>query len=305
VVHPDHFSNSDIEKIVRAQQLDYIGVSHLEQLRASCKPPVPFYPDRRAHAATTRFLIQEGLESIFRPDKHMSMAMGFVDKPRAKELIESMLLTRSSLEWINSSLRRMQITSTVQAVDYYRFYYFNLDLVDPDAIKAFMLNRAVVPVTNDPNEQRLNELYRQAMLQSERVQSAQMAITPFAGIMSLMRRGIMPSSINLSRIVTATRLAAVIRTDEAVMMGKAGDSRDYAFVVKMMSEVMQEVGEVSEDLQVGLNKLLLKTEARRIPTLQELSDGHHTVDLQPIDVKGEQVDAEPERGDDNSSGSDE
>jgi hypothetical protein len=295
VVHPNRLTNDQIEQMVKAQELDYIGKPHLEHLRATCTPPNPFYPERADHAMSTRFLLREKLEVIFRPDRDMSLATQLLEQPRAKELIESMLIAGSNSQWIYASLKRMGIKATVQAVDYYRFYYFNLDHINPDQLRAFMLARTAMPVTDDPHEQMLNEYYRHSILQGERVQMANMAITPYAGMLSLMRRGLLPANVEIPRLAAATRLTAMIKTDEAMMAGKSAQSRDYSFVVKVMSEVMQETGEVEEGLQEGLTKLILKTDQKRIPNIKELSDGHHTVDLQPIDAEGEVVDGERKR----------
>ena len=294
VVHPDRLTDDDIGKLVRAQQLDFIGPSYLQQLRAKCKPPNPFYPEKKNHRQTTRFLLKEKLEAIFQPDPDMFRAMRFLDKPRAKELIESMAIAGSTTKWIHVSLKRAGFDSTEQAVEYYLFYYFNLSLVDSNELQAFMMHRCDSPVTMDPGEQRLNEHYARAMLRSERVQAANMAVTPYAGLLSLLRRGIMPSNVQISRIVSATRLTATIKADEALLEGKSGMSRDYAIVAKAMSEILQETGEVEEGLQEGLSRLVLKTDERRLPNVKQLSGGHHTLDLQPpIDTEGEPVHGEP------------
>jgi len=294
VVHPDRLTDDDIGKLVRAQQLDYIGPTYLGQLRARCKPPNPFYPEKKSHRQSTRFLLKEKLDTIFRPDQDMFRAMRFLDEARAKELIEAMALAGSTTQWIHVSLKRMGFDSTGQAVEYYLFYYFNLGLVDREELQAFMMNRAYQPVSMDPGEQRLNECYARAVSRGERLQAANMPVTPYAGLLSLLRRGIMPSNVQISRIVSATRLTATIKADEALLEGKSGMSRDYAIVAKAMSEILQETGEVEEGLQEGLSRLVLKTDERRLPNVKQLSGGHHTLDLQPpIETEGEPVHGKP------------
>jgi hypothetical protein len=292
VVHPNGYTNEDIKSIAQTQQLDYMGAPHLECLRKDCKPPVPFYPGKKGHVASTRFLVKEKLEAIFRPDKDMLLAMKLLEHPQAKELIESTSLSGASAEWTHALLRRQQINSSVAAVEYYRFYYFNMSLIDPEERKAFVMNRAAaIAPSNDPVEQSLNDCYRRAMWDSERMQAARTSVTPFSEMLAIMRRGIMPTNAQLSRIFTASRITAAVRADEALQAGRPAELRDYVYAAKMFSEILQDVGEVGEDLQEGLAKLILKTEDKQLPTIHELSDGHHTLSLEPvIETEGESVD---------------
>lgn len=298
VVHPNGYTNEDIKNLSRAQQLDYMGEPHLECLRKDCRPPSPFYPTKKGHLASTRFLVKEKLEAIFRPDKDMLLAMKMLDNPHAKELIESITLAGASAEWAHAMLRRQEIGSSVQAVEYYRFYYFNMNLVDPEERKAFVMNRAAAPSpTTDQYEQSLNDCYRRAMWDSERMQAARTSVTPYSGLLALMRRGIMPTNAQLSRIFTASRLTAAVRADEALQAGRPAELRDYVYAAKMFSEILQDVGEVGEDLQEGLAKLILKTEDKALPSINDLSGGHHTLSLEPvIETEGESVDGSGKDG---------
>jgi hypothetical protein len=298
VVHPNGYSNEDIKNLSQAQQLDYMGAPHLECLRKECKPPAPFYPGKKGHIASTRFLVKEKLEAIFRPDNDMLLAMKMLGNPHAKELIESSTLAGASSEWTHALLRRQKINSSVMAVEYYRFYYFNMNLIDPEERKAFVMNRAAaIPPSNDPVEQSLNDCYRRAMWDSERMQAARTSVTPYSGLLALMRRGIMPTNAQLNRIFTASRITAAVRADEALQAGRPAELRDYVYAAKMFGEILQDVGEVGEDLQEGLAKLILKTENRELPSIHDLSGGHHTLSLEPvIETEGESVDGSGKDG---------
>lgn len=297
VVHPNQYTSENIKDIVQAQQLDYMGIPHLETLRGKCRPPNPFYPEKIGHVPSTRFLLREKLEAIFRPSSDMIMAMRMLDNPQAKELIESTTLAGASAEWTHALLRRQKVECTLQAVEYYRFYYFNLSLVDAEERKAFIMNRSFAAPSVDPTEQALNVCYQRAMFESERMQAARMSVTPYSGLLALMRRGIMPSNAQLSRIFTASRITAAVKADEALQAGRAAEFRDYVTGAKMFGEILQDVGEVGEDLQQGLAKLVLQTENKEVPNIHDISGGHHTLSLEPvIEAKGESVDGTGEDG---------
>jgi hypothetical protein len=270
-------------------RLDFIGMPYMERLRATCVPPNPFYPEKPAHIPSTRFLIREKIESIFRPnDQHMATAVRLVDNPRAKELIESMVITRSSAVWICTALRRIGVDASTESIERYQHYYFNINLIDRDDLETLMLSRGEEE-TKDRDEQRLNYNYQRILKTTRRVQSARMAVTPLAGMMNLMRDGLMPSGVEVSRIAAATRTAAIVKTNDCLHQDTPERGRDFAYIAKMMSEVVQEVGDVEDDLQEGLTKLILKTDNQPTPHIRELTDGSHTLQLEPIEAEGETV----------------
>jgi hypothetical protein len=51
---------------------------------------------------------------------------------------------------------------------------------------------------------------------------------------------------------------------------------------KMMTEIAEQVGTVDDDLQRGLEKLVLATDVGDVPHIDQLSAGNHTLDLQPL-----------------------
>ena len=294
IVHPDGFTDEQVRNLTEAQHLDYVGGPYMARLRAICIPPNPFYPENSAHMPSTRFLLKEKLEDIFRPDKDMRIATRLVDQPRAKDLIETMLITHASFVWIRTALKRIGVEATIVSLELYRFYYFNLKILNADELKSILAMRGEPQSTSDPYEQRFNRHYAAAVADSESLQAARMAVTPFAGIMQLMRHGIMPPNVEVNKLVAATRLAALVRTSDSLHTNDPDKARDYAFIAKMMSEIAQDVGDVEEGLQEGLTKLILKTDTRALPNIKELSDGSHTLDLQPIEAEGETIDVKSE-----------
>jgi hypothetical protein len=289
IVHPDGLTNEKIRNIVKMQQLDFLGTPYLDNLRQSCVPPTPFYPENPRHAPSMRFLLREGLDIIFRPTEDMRLATKLLDTPRAKELIESMRITGSSNIWIDAALRRNNIKSSVAALELYVAYYFNLDLVDPDELDALISKRMETgETTKDRDEQQCNYHYREAMKRGQRLQGARAAITPFAGMLGLIRRGLMPPNMEITKIAAAARNAALLQATDT-MFTNPEQSRDYAIIVKVMGDLIQQVGDVEDDLREGLAKMMVGTDPKATPNIKELSAGEHTLDLQPIDTTGEVV----------------
>jgi hypothetical protein len=100
--------------------------------------------------------------------------------------------------------------------------------------------------------------------------------------MSTLRMGILPSNVDICKLAAAARSAALVGAVECTMAKKPDAARDYTLAAKMLTEILDQIGNVDEELQAGLSKLILATDDRPIPHIKQLSGGEHTVDLQPI-----------------------
>lgn len=279
----------EVEEVLRTQQLDDIGLEYLETLRVSCVPPTPFYPNDELHFSSQRFLIREGIQGLFLPDSHAECAMKLLTTPRAKELIETSLICRSTPAWIAAVLnRKAGIPATPEAVQAYKNFFFDTDLVDSHELKTILRKRMELIDVYDTHQQVLKTIAWKTGYSDPRRVSAEMAITPLAGMMNEMRLGLMPANIELSNVATAARLAASVGCLEGLMRGERPDRcRDLAQTAKLMHEMLETVGDPESKLQADLRSLALQTDAEPIPPIRQLTGGNHTVDVQPIDDREE------------------
>lgn len=293
VVHPDKYDNERVRSIVKYQELDFMGEPYLDHLRLACVPPNPFFPEDERHRPSQRFLLREQIHTIFHPDEHMKCAWTLLGRPRAKEIIEHMTITQATPAWICSALRRCGYEATPTSIERYQHYFFNLSDINRRDLEATLVKRGVSDKSTDPDEQAFNNALVAANKRDVRVLSAQAAVPALAGMMNQIRMGIMPSNMEVSRIVKATQVVASARALETALDYRASQSRDFGFVSKMMTEILESVGDLEEDLQEGLRGMTLRTEDREVPTVKELTDGSHTLDVQPI--IDEEVEANVER----------
>ena len=285
LVHPDDYPDSEIEEILRLQQLDNIGLEYIERLRNECTPPTPFYPFDELHFKSQRFLIREGIRSLFIPDSDADCAMKLLTTPRAKETIETSLICFSASAWIAAVLtRRLGVPATSDAIEIYKHLFFNINLVDSHELKTILRKRVSQVEVYDTHQQVLKTIEWKTGYTDPRRLSAEMAITPLAGMMNEMRMGLMPTNVELAKVASAARLAATVGCLEGLARGERPDRcRDLAHTAKLMHEMLETVGDPESDLQSSLQLLRLQTEAEPIPSIEQLSAGHHTVDVQPID----------------------
>lgn len=286
VTHPDEYTDEGIRMLVKLQKLDFVSMQHLQRIRRETVPPVPFYPDDPNHAPSVRFLTKERIYSLYhyKNDDDATIAIKLLDHPRGKEVTESMLASGMEPIWIVSMLRRVNFQATTRSIELYKHYYFNTDIIDSTELRATLMMRVALD-TEDPGD-RDAMVYKNAYEKAAKADIASLtgtsSLSPFARILSMMKLGIMPTSVQVSRIATIARLAATVRSAESSLLGHSERARDFALTAKLMNELMDSVGDVSSDLQRSLMGMTLDTESTPVPTIDSLTKGNHTVDLLPV-----------------------
>lgn len=291
LVHPERHSDDHIRGLVRMQGLDFIGKPYLQRIRSVCVPPIPFYPDDINHRPSYRFLRKERMELLFHPNEDMEAATFLLGEPRAKEVLESMLIARSEPAWVARNLRKVGYGVSADAVSQYKFHYFNVDMLDANELRALVMSRCVGDESADPDEQRLNAASIKAARYDSRVLTSQMQVGPLAAVINQVRMGVLPTNIELGRLISAARTVAVAGAMEAVMDRAPTPAREYALVAKLFTEVLEQVGVAEKDLQQGLSGLLLSTEQDAVTHIDALTAGEHTMDLQVIET-AEEIDVD-------------
>lgn len=299
VTHPDNYGDAQIRNLVKLQHLDFLGIAHLGRLRASCTPPTPFYPEDPLHRQSQEFLMRERIRSLYytNEDPDALAAVKLLDHPRGKEMTEQMLFSGSEPLWISSMLRRVQFSATPRAVQLYQHYYYNTKLVDNTELRAIMGMRAELEVNGlDSDESSYKAAYKLASKSNIGNLQTNNTLSPFSRILSMIQVGIMPTGAQVSRIATAGRTAAVVKSLENTLLGRAEQARDFALTAKLLNELLESVGDASGDLQKSMMSMVLDTDATEIPSIGKLTSGDHTVDLLPEQVRQEMM-ADEDDGD--------
>jgi hypothetical protein len=236
-------------------------------------------------------LIAEGLKPLFLPTDKMREASSLLRNSKAKEIVESSVIVKSTPEWICAMLRRHAVHVSPQAVELYCRYYFDIARLDVSEIRALIEQRATVDEVEDSDQLSLERNLSIARRSDPRKMAARAGVSPIAGILHQMRYGVIPSSLELSSLLKYAQISAMAQTAENVVGGSAERSRDFALVSKMLTELGELVATPEEDLLVGLQKLTIKTDLESIPVIHQLTAGNHTTDIQPEKI----VDERPKR----------
>jgi hypothetical protein len=290
VTHPGKYANEHIRTLVKLQKLDFLGARHLDKIRKDCVPPTPFYPEKKTHHPSQRFLRKEKIYSLYHRDDDSICAMTILDNAKYKELVETMILSEAEPSWICGALKKQGFKATPKAIKMFEHYFFNIGKMDQVQINALFEARTgfLELDKDDPDERLISNGHHKAAKYSSQSLTAYMAIKPFAKAMNLMRLGYMPD-IDIGRVLSMGRTAAALRTVDSVMAGKSKSAVDYGMTTKMLSEIMENIGDVGADLNDAIMRMTLQQDTTTIPTIEELSGGDYTQDLLPIEAEGESV----------------
>lgn len=312
LVHPDNHSNKSISKILDQLGLDFISDEYVTGLRDRLARPMPFYPKEGTHSPSQRFIIRHGLREIFRPGTDMKIALAILEYPRAKEFVESMLLSHAPPLAIAGAVSRSRGVATTKAsIDLFRHYFWNTELLDSTQFRTLLTFRQEGGgASGDEGEDKLSKA-QMAMVRASkkagyldpRRLAADLPFSPITALMSQMRMGMMPSKMELANVLQQAQVASALKAAEASMYGSDMDSHraaNFAIVAKTMTDILEKVVKPDENLHEDLRKIALRTDPRGLPTIQQLSDGNHTVELQP--VKGTHDDATISGGSDEEDG---
>lgn len=297
IVRHEHYTDEQIVEICREQELDVLGGFYVRKLRTELVVPVPFYPEVRSHVESFRFLLRHGLVPLFHPDRHMQIATRLLGYPRAKEQIETMLISRAPMGWVGAALTKEGYKSTPEAIKLYKAHYFDIDILDVTQLRAALRLRMETSAagSTDPDVTRAQAAYERAKRHDPRIAAANAPIASLAAMVAALRIGIRPDANALANLAATSRTMAVLRMIEAATRDGFDDAlraAQWAAVAKVSGDILQDVGSPEADFNSKLMSVTMQTEESAVPMLDVLSGGNHTGE---IEKRGED-DAEPEPG---------
>lgn len=293
--HPDKYNDEKIEGVCKELGIDWLGPRYIEKLKRQLHPPIPFYPEDPLHLPSQSFLRKEMISKIFNPDKSMRRALEILDKPRIRELVEALVISGAPHEELVRALnRRFNGGCSIEAIDLYRHYFWNIDLLDATEFRALLqLRFSATPSDLDQTSVQQSLALKRASFLDARMVASKLPASPITAILAQMQLGVLPKEIPIADVMTRTRDAAALRAYEAVMNGGpngANMAQAFSMTASVMNEMIETVVKPEDKLNQELRGMLLKTDNKVVPLLQSVTGGAHTTELQ---VKSEEpVDAE-------------
>jgi hypothetical protein len=232
---------------------------------------------------------------LFHKDDFVRKAFQIVEWPRVKEYVEAMLMTTAPkhfiAQWVS---RNLDFECDREVIQKYAKYFWDLNLLDTSELRALLQMRfESLDKHPDPEIKEQARAFKSVGYRDARRLAADMPFSPISSILVQLRMGILPNHIDVSRILKKTREVTSIKLFEAVTSNNKGDSSkafDLSVVMEKMNVVLESMGQPAEELKEQLAAIALHTDTSTIPTIHQLSQGQHTVEVAPIGTTDELTD---------------
>lgn len=286
LLHPQGYDNAQIKEMLEDVQLDYVSDRYVERLRGGLRPPTPFYPTDVRHSPSQRFLLEKGLTWVFRPDVAGQQAFKILERPRVKEFVEAMLTSGAPTAAIAAAATRQRgFSCNALTIARYKSFFWDTDLLDSTELRALLQLRVDSLASHpDAQVQAQHGAVKRAYYNDARRAAAELPFSPLSALVAQMRMGLMPTRVDLAKVIEQGMNFAAIRVFEAASNNNKGDAVNafnYALTLEKLAVVHEKVTKPEEDLHNELARIALRTEDVSIPSLQELSGGNHTIEVTP------------------------
>jgi hypothetical protein len=287
IVHPDAYATEDIRQQVQNEDLDWLSNDYIDWVRTRIPVwPDPFYPFDRLHLPSSQFIYQEKINRAFHQDLAMKAAGELKDKPRVREFIESMMLAQVPHAAIAAYVGRVHRTyCTLEVLEVYKHYYWNIDLLDSDMMRVLLQWRVENAANNIPVFKGMLRALRGSYYKSARKIAADLPHSPAAAALAQMRLGMSGNQQDLQDILRDIRNVGSRRSLEAAYQDGPGDSQkavNYMNLARGSEEMLQMTSNPQSQMLSQLESIALRTDPRALPHVKALSAGQHTVDLAPL-----------------------
>lgn len=278
--------------------LDYVSLDYLQRVRKKLgKRPEQFFPEDPSHTASTKFLIEQKLLRIFRPDGNMRTATAILEFPRVREFVEAMLLTGAPLQAICNRAEVFRVLHlSPPALEAYSHYYWNIALLDSSQMRILLRLRREQMVEHADLKDRPKGTVTEAYYKDARKLAADFPHNPVVALMVQQRMGFRMGKEELVLLLQEARTMGAQRAVEAAYNDGPGDFQKYAHYangVRVLTDVLEVAVKPEENLHQQLAAFQLETDNRPLPTVHQLSSGQHTADLEPTQEQDDGTERDP------------
>ena len=298
LLHPTGHSDEEVKQLLIEKELDWVSGEYIARVRKTLKPPMHFFPRDSAHGPSFFYLCQEGVNRMFFPDPDTKQALSFLKMPRVKEFLESMIISGAPEIPLASHVSKLaHFNCTVSAVQQYKHYFWNIDLVSSTQMRMLVQLR-FEDAADQPEFKNHKSILKGAYYKDPKKIAAELPQSASAALMAQMRMGAsVPKSLDLGAHIKHARNIAVLKAEEAGHQDGQMDSQrmlNFANAARLLTEMEELVTNPDSELREELQAIPLQNDLRPLPLLTQLSAGQYTAELAPLkDPKHEQP--EPDR----------
>jgi hypothetical protein len=305
VSHPHKYPVDEIQERLIDEGLDFISPVYLTRVRSKLKLPKPFRPEDPHHTPSLAFILKTGINRLYMPDLSMKIAQDVLACARAKEFVETALISRAPMAAIAHMVtKHFQVYCTSGALEVYHHYFWNTDLFDTIQLQVLLSMRAEIAEKYIPEFKGHAQVLRSAYFRDARKVAAEMPYSPMGAMLAQTRLGFAPTRSEVSLRMMEAKSLALLRACEALQRGGPHDSQNALNNItsaRILEELTQMTSKPEGQMLEQVQSIALRTDTQPMKSIHQLSDGRHTVDVAPMkDPLHDDTDAFDDTGDPDS-----
>ena len=285
VVHPDGYTTADIRERLLDEGLDFVSDQYIERVRKKMPPlPRPFYPQDPWHVPSFAYTSEQQINRMFVPDAMMRVAKDLLLRPRVKEQVEAMVINGQPYSRIASAVTmEYKVYCTADAVGIFVHYFWNVLLLNLGQLRLLLdLRQSILEESIPEFRGKSAALKRMYYKDASRI-AADMPRSPCGATSTQLALGISPPMQSVLERLEELAQRGLHRAEQAVQMLGPDAAEEYATWLSgayTCVQIAQLIAKPNDNLK-GLSAIALRTDPTPAPTIRELSQGRHTVDILP------------------------
>jgi hypothetical protein len=248
--------------------------------------PWPYHPYDPTHLPSYRFLASERVVRFYHPDDAYRHARRILETPRAREVCETLILSRAPHAEITRLLaHRFQWVMSPEAVPVFAHFFWNMEAVDITEVRLLLQvrhERLLASAGSAATETGKDIAVKRSYEMDPRRIAAQLPASPATARLALAQAGLPLGDVAFADTLRAIRDTAALRALEAVQLGGRNGAEavlGYMGAVRQACDMLGSIDTPEQGIAESIRKLRLRTEQTDTPLLHQL--GEHTVEMLP------------------------
>lgn len=284
-VHPDKYTTADIKERLIDEGLDFISTGYLDRVRKKMPPPPrPFYPTDPYHRPSFEYICEQQINRMFVPDSMIRVTKQLVTRPRVKEQIEAMVINGQPYARIASAVTtEYKVYCTADAVGLFVHYFWDIMLLDLGQLRLLLELRSSFTEQSIPEFKGKGDALKRAYYKDPRRIAADMPRSPCGATATQLALGISPPMQSVVDRLEEIAQRGLHRSEQAAQSAGLHAAEEYSMWLSgayTCVQIAQLIAKPNDSLK-GLNAIALRTDSTPVPTIHQLSQGNHTVDILP------------------------
>lgn len=257
----------------------YGGEGYLTDLLLSLNFPQPFRPNQPGHPATQGWLEKHGIAVLFPAPGpgELREALQLIQKPRAKEIIETLVVAGATRATIKLCLEREKIETSEKVLLWVERVFWDIGAMDSTELKAQLLSR-----TPNPGQQEafpfLSDKYKKASYSDPRLILSHMPRGPAAVMLAQARLGMPMSRVDLAKLYEMLETLMVTKAFEVATSPNKESMIDLAALMsaaKASADLREKCTKPAASAAETMRSAVIKYRQTGVYDVNALTAGNH------------------------------